>query len=217
MNISIPGLHIICGLQGQGKSHLIRFIMYNYRKKFDCGLVFTGTEFGEGNFDYIDERFVHRKYNETALENMMDIFRKRVKAGKPLCGFVIFDDCISGKQWHSDALIDLCTQVRHYNITVILSTQYPVAIPPTLRANAFQVFMFTMTLLSAIKALYESFGQMFGTFEEFKATFLDTTSKKYRCLEFDARNGGTTPESRYKMATVQEGIPKFHVGPKAKE
>jgi hypothetical protein len=97
MNISIPGLLIICGLQGGGKSHLIHYIMYENQKKFDQGIVFSNTGFSTDNFDYIDKHFVHSKYDEFALANLKLIYEQLVKKDKKPSGFVIFDDCLCGK------------------------------------------------------------------------------------------------------------------------
>ena len=211
MNLSIPGLIMICGLQGGGKSHLIKYIMYQNSDDFDCGIVFTNTGFIDGNFDYVDKRFVHLKYNEGALKNLKDIFQKQIEKGKPLRGFVIFDDCLTGSQWKSEELVSLVTQVRHYNITVILSCQYPNHIPPIFRTNAFQVCMFFMGSKAAMMALYESYGQMIGTFDEFKHYFTEATAVKHQFLLYDARNGGTTIQSRYKILKCPAKIPKFTV------
>lgn len=209
MNLSIPGLIMICGLQGSGKSHLIKYIMYQNRKKFNCGIVFTNTGFVDGNFDYIDKAVIYKEYDETVLRDFKEIFRKHIERDKHPHGFVIFDDCLTGDQWRSSELLSLITQVRHYNITVILSCQYPNTIPPIFRTNAFQVFMFFMGSKAAMKALYESYGQMVGTFDEFKHYFMEATGVKHQFLAYDARNGGTTIQSRYKLLKCPEKIPKF--------
>lgn len=213
LNLDLPGLYMICGLQGGGKSHLIRFMMYENRKKFDCGVVFSNTGFVDGNFDYIDKRFVHLEYSEEVLRNLKDIFRKQIEAGKHPRGFVIFDDCLSGKQWRSAELVSLVTQVRHYNITVVISTQYPKAILPLYHTNAWKVFMFFISSKTAMQALYEAYGQLVGTFEEFKAFYTAATAPKYHFLVYDARNGGTDVASRYKVMLAPKTIPKFQVGP----
>eukprot|EP01127_Copromyxa_protea_P020668 TRINITY_DN692_c1_g3_i1.p1 TRINITY_DN692_c1_g3~~TRINITY_DN692_c1_g3_i1.p1 ORF type:complete len:173 (+),score=3.71 TRINITY_DN692_c1_g3_i1:425-943(+) len=144
MDITIPGLLIVCGLQGGGKSHYIKSVMYENRKKFHWGLVFSNTGFREGNIDYVDKRFVHLKYNEDALVKLKEIHCKLVNAGKNPQGFIIFDDCLYGKQWKSEEFQSLMTQVRHYGITCIISTQNPKDIPNSFRNQAFQVAIFKM-------------------------------------------------------------------------
>jgi hypothetical protein len=82
------------------------------------------------NFDYVDKRFVHAKYDEHALANLKSIHEQLVEQGKKPSGFVIFDDCLFGQQWRSEEFCSLITQLRHYGITCIISCQYPQAINP---------------------------------------------------------------------------------------
>ena len=178
MDLQIPGVYMICGLQGGGKSHLIKYIMYQNRDKFDCGIVFTNTGFVDGNFDYVDKKFVHLEYSAAVLKNLKDIFKKRIEAKRPLCGYVIFDDCLEGNPWKEKELRSLITQVRHYNITVIISTQHPTAIPPIFRTNTWQAFMFFMGTEDAMKALHKNYGQMIGTFADFKRDY--ATAEKHK-------------------------------------
>jgi hypothetical protein len=142
--------------------------MHENRKKFDWGIVFSNTGFLADNFDYIDKRFFHAKYDEFTLANLKSIHEQLVEKGKKPCGFVIFDDCLFGKQWHSKEFCALITQLRHYNITCIISCQYLQAISPLFRSNAFQVAMFNMTGKRALEALYESYGQQFDSYTDFK-------------------------------------------------
>jgi hypothetical protein len=215
MNVSIPGLIIICGLQGGGKSHLIRYIMHENRKKFDWGIVFSNTGFSADNFDYIDKRFLHAKYDELTLANLKSIHEQLVEKGKKPCGFVIFDDCLFGKQWRSEEFCALITQLRHYNITCIISCQYPQAISPLFRSNAFQVAMFNMTGKRALEALYESYGQQFDSYTDFKKYLLENTGN-HQFIWYDARNGESTIEGRYQIVRCPEKIPKFQMKFKTK-
>lgn len=209
LGLPIPGLYMLYGLQGGGKSHMIRYIAYDNRKKFDCVLAFSNTGFVDGNLDFIDPRFVHREYNEAALQKFKNKFEAAIAEGKKPCGLVIFDDCVTGKQWRSPVLTSLITQVRHYNITVVISTQWPKAILPVYRDNAFKVFMFHMSGKLAINALYENHGQMLDTFEMWKKFFIEATSEKYMALVYDPRNGGRTLDERYECITAPRDIPKF--------
>jgi hypothetical protein len=215
MNVSIPGLLIICGLQGGGKSHLIRYIMHENQKKFDWGIVFSNTGFSADNFNYIDKRFVHAKYDEFALANLKSIHEQLVEKGKKPSGFVIFDDCLFGKQWRSEEFLSLMTQLRHYGITCISSCQYPQAIPLVFRSNAFQVAMFNMTSKPTIEALYNSYGQMFDSYTDFKKYLLEHTGD--HCFVFyDARNGATSLDERPKVMKCPEKIGKFQITPRTK-
>ena len=212
MNITIPGFVILCGTQGQGKSHVIRYLMYLNRKRFDWGICFCNTDFsGLSGFDYIDSRFVHPKYNEKALINLKNIQKKSIESGNPSSAFVIFDDCLFGDQWKSQEFQSLMTQLRHYRVTVIISTQYPQKIPPMFREQAFQAIMFRPKVARAINAQFESFGSDFNSVNDFKRFIIENTSSKYQFVYFDATSDGDTIEERYAVMKAPATIPKFMV------
>lgn len=165
--MDIPGLIIIAGLQGGGKSLVIKYIMYENRKKFDWGLVFSHTTFSANNFDYLDKKFAHKSFNEAALVNLKNMHEKLVAAGKKPSGFIIFDDCLDKSRWSSPDFCSLLLELRHYGITCIISCQYPYLIPPAVRSQVFQVIMFEMEGVRAIRALYDSYGQRFKNFNEY--------------------------------------------------
>ncbi len=214
LDISNPGLVMICGMQGGGKSHLIRYIMREQRERFHIGLVFTNTGFSSANFDYINKDFIHPEYDEEVLIQFKKLFEGLIKKGKKPSGFIIFDDCLAGKQWNSVPLKNLVTQLRHYNILMIISTQYPQAIPPIFRTNAFQVIMFHMSGRRALQELYDSYGQMAAdSFEEFKRFFIQRTSAKYQFIIFQPLSGERDTDARYKTLMVPREIPKFTIDP----
>lgn len=208
MDINIPGLLIINGLQGQGKSHLIRYIMYENRKKFDWGLVFTNTSFVGENYDYIPDGFVHSQYSGDALVTLKRLHSRIIKNGKKPSAFIIFDDCITGSQWRDQEFISAITQVRHYGFTILISTQYPQAIPSLFRSNIFQAVIFRLQGERALKALYECYGQRFDSYNLFKKFMMDNTGN-YSFIFFDSRNNSEKLEDQYKIMKCPDKIPKF--------
>lgn len=207
LEVSIPGLTLIIGLQGSGKSTLIRYIMHANRKKFSYGLVFCNTAFSGDSFDYVYDKWIHPEFNENALVSLMNIQKKEREKHT---AFVIFDDAIFGAQWKNEKFKQLITQLRHYNIWCCISSQYPHAIPPTLRSNAFNCFMFCMGTENALKALYESYGMFFNSFNEFKNYLLKNTGS-YQFIHFDARNTSSNIAEKYHVMKIKNKIPKFTI------
>ena len=134
MDIQIPSLIIIAGKPKSGKSYLIKYLMYQMRKKFDYGIVFTRTQFTH-DMNYISPEYVHNNYYEDKLKNLMKIQSEVVRMGLNKQAFVLFDDCLS-TEFSSQLFIDLITQHRHFKITPILSTQYLFKLNPTIRECA---------------------------------------------------------------------------------
>lgn len=170
MDIITPSILLVNGNQGEGKSFIIKYIMYTLRDKLDYGIVFTNTSFDDSNYDFIKDRdFIHPEFNEEKLFNLMKIQEAQEKNNRKLA-FVIFDDCLyDEKQWSSRYLKRLLTTVRHYNIFVIISSQYPNHIPLNVRTLAWHIIIFSgFENKQAINALYESYGQRFNTLYDFK-------------------------------------------------
>ena len=210
-NLTTPSLNIIVGAQGLGKSHLIKMIMHKLRKKFDYGIVFTNTFFDNNPFPYIEDEYIHPEYNEKVLENLMDIQAKLIGEGKKKSAFVIFDDCIDDdKEFSSPTLKRLTTQLRHY-LTVIFSTQYCNAIPSRMRTNAMCVFMFHTDTKNSLEALYNSYGQAFETYNDFKKFILEKTSAKYNFIYYNKMQNDNSLENNYKVYRCPAKIPSFKI------
>ena len=79
------------------------------------------------------------------------------------------DDCLSSKgTWMRDQPIqELLYNGRHYKIMYILTMQYPLGIPPTLRTNVDYVFILREPYIANRKRIFDNYAGMFPTFEAF--------------------------------------------------
>lgn len=208
IDIEIPSLSIICASQGSGKSHLIRYLMYKLRKKFSYGLVFTNTFFDDDAYDFIPSKYVHPEYDEVALQKLMDIQAKLVDEGIEKNAFVIFDDCLDDpNEFKSLVLKRLTTQLRHYRITVIFSTQYCNSLPSRMRTNAMSCFMFQTDTEVSLKALFNSYGQKFDSFNDFRK-FLMKNTGDFKFIYYNKLETGKITDS-YQVMKCPDIIPKF--------
>jgi hypothetical protein len=184
MQINTPGLVVISGKQGSGKTMLVKYIVKNLRDKLRYGIVFCQTAFNTPNCDYIDEKYIHTKYDPQILYNLMKIQASIPKERRPLA-FIIFDDCIVDS-YHNDKWFNqLITQTRHYNVLVIITTQYVNKLSPMLRENCFQCAIFAADTHRVINSLYESYGQSkFDTYNDFKKYLLENT-KDHQFIWYD--------------------------------
>jgi len=210
MEIEIPGLLILNGEQGSGKSKLISYLMYKYRNKFAYGICFTNTYFEDDSFDYIPKKFIHPEYSEEKLDNLMNIQKNLIKKGIIKEAFVIFDDSVSKDQFNSESLKNLCTQLRHYHITVIFATQYANIVPTWMRTNAMGVVIFKSDSECNLRALFQSYGQGFGKFDNFRNYIADNLGN-YKFIYYNKKNSGATIDEKYPVMIAPKNIPKFHL------
>ena len=77
-NLKLPSSIILCGKPKSGKSHCIKFLLYNFTakrdlyKRFSYGVVFSKTSFNNA-YSFIPKQWVHSKYVPDALDNLMKI------------------------------------------------------------------------------------------------------------------------------------------------
>ena len=206
INIRIPSLNILCASQGSGKSHCIRYIFYTMRKKFDWGIVITNTYF-DNEYDFIPQKYIHPTFNEHIIKNLLNI-QKQTDCKRN--AFLILDDCVfDPKMWTSSTMKRLMTQLRHYNITVFCATQYCNVIPILYRSNAFTCFIFCSDTMQSTRALYESYGQSFESFNAFK-NYVQKHTGDYKFIFHDRRKNGSI-EDKFPVMKCPENIPEFKI------
>jgi hypothetical protein len=207
LSLQIPYLLIINGTQGSGKSHLIKYLMrenFLGPNKFDYGIVFSNTAWEHGSWDYLPENFVYEEFNESALTNLMKLQKENHKKGIKTNAFVIFDDCLDDAEQFTGASIKkLSTQLRHYNITIIISTQYPHLVPPRLRANSMYSIFFNIGSGRRGKdSLFQAYGGMFKDFTTFNE-YYNNNIKDHKFIMYNK------DEDKYCTYRCPETIPPF--------
>lgn len=184
-----PYLTIICGKQGSGKSHAIEYSMrenYLSEGRFDYGIVFSNTAWEDGAWNFLPQSYVYEEFDETILENLMKLQRNNLSKNINTSAFVIFDDCLDDQdQWTCKSIKKLSTQLRHYNISMIISTQYVHAIPPRLRANSMFCLIFDVgSGIRELEAAYSAYGQRWKNYAEFKEFYYANT-KDHKFIMYD--------------------------------
>lgn len=244
MDLKLHYLYLLLGTPGSGKTHLLNYLMYQLRNQFSYGIVFTNTNF-DNPFPYLPEEYIHPEYHEDAVDNLMRIQKikvkkilKKIKKDYPkLSGdklkakekselkkvpnaFIIFDDCLENEQFKSETLRTLSLQLRHYHITVFMSSQYTKLIPPRFRTTAGGVFIFHNDTKINLNAMFESFGQRFNTYIEFKKFILDNLERQYTFiyynkLESDPKLKKLSYDEKilflFKVMICPPKIPKFSI------
>lgn len=203
MNIELDGLYLLLGTPGSGKTHLMNYLMYQNKDKFSYGIVFSNTEF-DIPFPFVPKKYIFPEYEEKALENLLEIQRKRVeKKQKVKHAFIIFDDSLDGPQFNSIVLKKAILQLRHYYITVFMSSQYTNLIPGRFRSTAYGIFIFHNDTKINLNAMFESFGQRFDSYNDFKNFILANLEKHHSFIYY---NKQLISDERLKKLTDDEKI-----------
>jgi len=184
---------VLIGKRDTGKSFLVRDLLY-YQQDIPIGTVISGTEEGNGFYGKMVPRlFIHNEYNSAIIENILKRQRTVLKQVKKEMetykrttidprAFVILDDCLYDNTWSRDKLMRLLfMNGRHWKIMLVITMQYPLGIPPTLRTNIDYVFILRENYIANRKRIYENYAGMFPTFESF-CQVMDQCTENFECL-----------------------------------
>jgi len=184
---------VLIGKRDTGKSFLVRDLLF-YQQDIPIGTVISGTEEGNGFYGkMVPKLFVHTEYNTAIIENILKRQRTVLKQIKKEIetykrstidprAFVILDDCLYDNTWTRDKMMRLLfMNGRHWKIMLVITMQYPLGIPPTLRTNIDYVFILRENYIANRKRIYENYAGMFPTFESF-CQVMDQCTENYECL-----------------------------------
>ena len=184
---------VLIGKRDTGKSFLVRDLLF-YQQEIPIGTVISGTEEGNGFYGkMVPKLFVHNEYNTAIIENILKRQRtvlkqikKELEAYKRSTidprAFVILDDCLYDNTWSRDKMMRLLfMNGRHWKVMLVITMQYPLGIPPTLRTNIDYVFILRENYIANRKRIYENYAGMFPTFESF-CQVMDQCTENYECL-----------------------------------
>jgi hypothetical protein len=183
----------LLGRRDTGKSFLVRDLLY-YHQDIPIGTVISGTEEGNGFYGkMVPKLFIHNEYNTAIIENILKRQRSVLKQIKKEMEtykksnidprtFVIMDDCLYDNTWSRDKIMRLLfLNGRHWKVILIVTMQYPLGVPPTLRTNIDYVFILRDNYIANRKRIYENYAGMFPTYESF-AQVMDQCTENYECL-----------------------------------
>jgi hypothetical protein len=184
---------VLIGRRDTGKSFLVRDLLY-YHQDIPIGTVISGTEEGNGFYSkMVPKLFIHNEYNTAIIENILKRQRGVLKQVKKEIEtfkrstidprtFVILDDCLYDNTWARDKMVRLLfMNGRHWKVMLLITMQYPLGIPPTLRTNIDYVFILREPYIANRKRIYENYAGMFPTLESF-CQVMDQCTENFECL-----------------------------------
>ena len=188
-----PGLHIMVGMTGSGKTSLLKWILYEYAKKRLWHRVYVFCPTGllkkedpkyRNYYHMLDTKFIYAdpdKY-QSIFNKIYELQQKNEKRRV----LMIFDDCIGSVKFRDDFFTKVAILGRHISISTILLTQYLGRVPAPLRTNACTYFIFKTTGPN-IEHLAE-FNVQFTKTADFKKKLMEWISTKYNCCRINVNS-----------------------------
>lgn len=181
-------LMIIVGPCRSGKGVYLMNILLNknlgYRDYFDNIIYISPTLPSDktGKILYKDDDITKITDN---LEHLNDILRVIVEDQKESSEeslLVVIDDCLGMLGSNGSYFSTLCSKYRHYNMSIIVTTQNFRSVPLICRSNASAYVLFKSHNKKEIEKLDDELGGMFPSFLDL---YKKATDKKYSFLYLD--------------------------------
>lgn len=177
---------VFVGKRNTGKSVLVLDYLFHHQDLPFCACVSPTDEFNNTYAPHIPNKFIYDTYTpeiiECFLKRQKEISRKKTAALAGARnvdvryskvdprGLLIMDDCLAdAKIWKNDVGIKwIFMNGRHTNITLLLTMQYQVGIPPDLRVNVDYIFLCKETKRTEMDKLWKYYAGMFDNLDMFK-------------------------------------------------
>jgi hypothetical protein len=173
---------ILIGKRGSGKTTLLKDLLHRISDKVDVCIAVSPTDDTNAAMkQMLPEAMVHRELPDELLQSILMVQRKQWSRGHGKHLALVLDDIAFDKKlFDSKSFKELAYNGRHLKITVFVTLQYAIAIPPSIRCQADCVVTLGEKMLNNRKRLYENF---FGTttFPEF-CCILDRTTNHNEAL-----------------------------------
>jgi hypothetical protein len=159
-NGSAPVILVI-GSRGKGKSTIARAIMRSLRS-IPMGNIFSSTETCSPFYsENVPSLFIYSTLDLRALKTVVD---EQKKTEKRRSVFILIDDMMYDPLFLRTPIVKgIFLNGRHWGITLLLTTQYAIDVPPALRGNVDYVFLMRENNLQTCAKLHKNFGGIFPT------------------------------------------------------
>lgn len=189
---------IFIGRRGTGKSFLLRYIL-SFHQTMPIGVCISPTESANRFFEnFIPKMLIYDEYDPSITAKFMDRqvkiteqynneVKKYGRTDLDPRAFLILDDCLYDKTWPHDKNIRATfMNGRHFKIFFLITMQYPLGIPPHLRANVDYIFICRENQIKNRERIYQQYAGMFPTFEIFNQV-MDQCTENFECLVIDQK------------------------------
>lgn len=211
----------VFGKRRTGKSFLIRHLLYLKRHRFRHGLVITKTKHNGYWQNYFPMNVVHGDYDPRIIENFLIYQLKLQKYNRDhpdkavnTKAVIILDDIIADHYIkYCDALATLCYNGRHFDVCVIVASQYVKGLPPGVRGNCDVVFAFTQGQERQRQAMAEDYGDKIYD-DDFFFEMLDANTQDRHTLVINLSDPNCDLDQMFFTFKAEE-TPMFEIGSRA--
>ena len=204
---------LLIGKRGSGKSTLMRDLMFHMKDMLNFGIAMSPTEESTTSLGtFIPQSCIYNTFSSAALDVMLEIQRKSVKAGKWKQMYLIMDDCMYDKKVMKGVnMRELFMNGRHRKIFHMNAIQYLMDIGPDIRSQVDFVFALKENIINNREKLWKFFFGMFENFSDFNKVMNSCTSG-YDAIVLDNTKRSNELSECVFWYSANPNVPEFTIG-----
>lgn len=188
--------------RNSGKSTLIKDTLYFHQDIPIVTVISESEEVSPFFSNFIPPIFIHHTYSSELMKNIIDrqsrilktVHENNMQKTLDPRTAVIMDDCLANNVWVKDVNIRrIFMNGRHLKIFYLLTMQYPLGIPPQLRAQIDWVFLLRDNNKKNIERIYEYYAAFFPCYEIFEQVYFKLT-EDYGCMVINCNSKSSNIE-----------------------
>jgi hypothetical protein len=211
-SLQIPGITLIIGKTQSGKSHLLKYLLkaLYLEGRFSFGCVVSMTSQFTNDWDCIPRNFhlTPDRTEDYLKKSLLPKMAQLKSAGYYVPAFIILDDCLGELKWNDAFWTQVATTVRHYNISLFITTQYLKKIPSVIRSQCSQYFFLKMMNQLELKGAYEQCFSMSMKYDQF-VNFIFENTKNFKAIFVN--NHSLDNENLYQVIQAPPRIMPFYM------
>jgi len=177
---------IIIAPRNSGKSTLIKQLLDSEKNRFYNGLIISGSEKNSPFFsNFIPKKLIKYEFKDKYVDKVEKVYQLSTKIGEKKYrkeSVVVLDDVSNHlKKKDNKSATDLFTNGRHYQASVIVTTQYATSIPPCWRENTDIILIGKLRGEKSMKCTHEMVSSVFPDYKQFKS-ILKKYTRNYKFL-----------------------------------
>ena len=193
-----PANYVLLGKRNTGKSTMVSEVLYHMAKdKVPRCIVFSGTESVNHHYEHfgIPKKYIYTSWNENVLravfEKQKEMYEMRergeISKNRDLRITVVIDDLGYNRQIYCTPFMnELFMNCRHVEMSIILTLQHAMNIPPALRGQIDILLALRENIKSKREVIYKEYFSCFDDFGVFDSVMKQLTNN-YKAMVFDSR------------------------------
>lgn len=204
---------VIYGQRRSGKTTWLLWFLWCKSNNFDRVVCYSSTNF-KGEFQkYMNPNLCFDRYDEASLQAVLDQ-QAKVPPEQREKILVILDDVLDSESQFrrrgNNPLVTCYSMGRHYNISVIMCTQYAKSIPTSWRRNVDFACIFYTFSQDMAEIYYREYGALLSRSQFY--SILEQVTQGHQCLIVRPCTKSRNMCDYYQMSLADPEVKPFYIG-----